>query len=65
MADRFKRVMHLHVGPGGVNCPCCGYGKTKDRRKFYTRFARRVLKHELINDIENEIHQDNIDENND
>lgn len=44
----------MHVGPGGVNCPCCGYGKTKDRRQFYTSHARRALKRELVDEIEND-----------
>jgi len=54
MADRFKRLMHLRCGPGGINCPCCAYGKNKDRKQFYTQLARHQLKIEL----ENEYHYD-------
>lgn len=58
MADRFKRIMHKHVGPGGICCPCCAYGKHRDRKQFYTQYARRLFKLELQDEIDDALAED-------
>lgn len=52
------------VGPGGMNCYCCAYGKTKDRKQFYTQIVRKELKDHLRDEVQEafwEIEDDQID----
>ena len=58
MADRFKRILHKGVGPGGINCPCCAYGKQKDRIQFYVQAARCRFKRELQIEIDEVYNED-------
>lgn len=58
MADRFKRIMHKRVGPGGICCPCCAYGKNRDRQQYYVQFARKEFKRELQNEIDDAYDED-------
>ena len=62
--DVFKKMIGQRVGPGGIKCPCCAYGKTKDRKQFYTQIIRKRLKDILDTEIQEalwEIEDDKID----
>ena len=48
----FKKMIGQRVGPGGMKCPCCAYGKKKDRQQFYIQVARRKLKNNLRDELQ-------------
>ena len=50
--DTFSKRVGRKVGPGGINCPCCAFGKKKDRQQFYTQIVRKEMKDILRNEIQ-------------
>ena len=48
----YKKIFRKGIGPGGINCPCCAYGKHKDRTQFYTQVTRKRLNEILVDEIE-------------
>ena len=44
----YKR--YSHVGPGGMNCTCCGPAPGKER-KFYMRLWKRQERQSAIKEI--------------
>ena len=62
--DYLNKMINRKVGPGGINCPCCAFGKKKDRQQFYVQVARKELKNLLRDEIQEafwEIEDDKID----
>lgn len=48
----YRKVQNAKIGPGGLNCACCGPAPGKERRSFFRR-SRRVL-NRVINKAEKE-----------
>jgi hypothetical protein len=42
MKDEHKRSMQKDLGPGGMNCPCCGPKPGKQRKALQGRARRRL-----------------------
>jgi hypothetical protein len=53
MASFDKKFASHRMGPGGLNCPCCGPAPGKGRRQFL-----RAAKHAAHNIIAREIEAD-------
>jgi len=51
--DEFKKTSWKWVGPGGMNCSCCGPPPGKER-KALRRKTRRVFKREMKKDLSRE-----------
>lgn len=49
--DSLKKEMYKDVGPGGLNCPCCG--PPKRHRKRYKRMIKRRLRHKTRQNLRN------------
>jgi len=43
MASEEKKKSRAHIGPGGMNCACCGPAPGKERKAFF-RTVKRGLK---------------------
>jgi len=54
--DKFKRKGMKEIGPGGLNCPCCG-PSPKHRGKLRKRCRSRLRQadHHLFSQIQEEI----------
>jgi len=50
--DDFKREVGKPIGPGGMRCYCCAFGKHKDRQQFYIQRARKALKNALLDEVD-------------
>jgi hypothetical protein len=56
MKDSFGKLVAnaKHLGPGGINCVCCGPAPGKER-KAYMRACRRRLKAFFYKEIRQEL----------
>lgn len=50
--DAFSKRVGSKVGPGGIKCYCCAYGKHKDRKQFYVQVVRKEMKSHLRDEIQ-------------
>ena len=42
MSSHYKKVANNGgIGPGGINCPCCGPAPGKERKAFFRSGKRR------------------------
>jgi len=48
MADALKRQTRKEIGPGGINCNCCGPAPGKERRNLRRRARRRLKQMDAI-----------------
>ena len=51
-----RKVANKGIGPGGMNCPCCGPAKGKERKQFF-RIGRKRLNN-LLNQLIKEMNDE-------
>ncbi len=51
--DLLKAQMICRIGPGGLNCPCCGPAPSE--RKCYKRMAKKRMRRILDREIRNQL----------
>ena len=50
--DSFKRAQNIHIGPGGIHCPCCNIFSSKTKNN---KSARSILKRLTTKEIDEAI----------